>query len=211
MTQTGSAVLDDATLARIREAFASPDLTIGRGPGNATGGPGAGVRCTIAEINLILTGELTDGPHPCVSEVIRQWVIRVQDAMPAELRNAPEWRAAAAGIAGSAGTPADEWARRAVVLDWMWDALGDEAVLSAVPASARPAWDAMLRERSAEAAYAAYAGVGGAAYAAYAACATDAAYAAAAAAYAAAHAAAYAYWRRRNPAALLARLIETRG
>jgi len=222
-------VTDDIRAA-LAAALNSPDLTLVSGLGNADGGPASGERCTIAEINLVLTGKLSDDPHPCISEVIRQWVIRVQDRMPDSIRNSSAWRGASVGIAGSASTPGVEQARRQMVMDWMWERLADEAVLEAVPAGCRVAWDRMLSERTykassearrqlraADAAYAA------AAYAAADAAYADAAYAAADAAYAAAYAAAasaaaaaaaaadaaQAFWERSDPAALLTRLIET--
>lgn len=189
--------------------------------------------CSIAAINLALTGELTDEIPECMSLVIGKWIIRVQDAMPAEIRNSPEWKAL---LPLAAGTGREhEAGRRDAIMGWMWGAL--EGVQ---PAANRGgfgvAWAAMTREKTADAAavardaayaraaYAAAGRVGGAA--AYAADAADAAYdaadaaqerAAAAAAGAAraaadvawdAHAAWGAFWRRLDPAGLLKRLIE---
>lgn len=210
-------IIDQATRDRIAAAFDDATLTLVSGGG----------RCTIEEINFVLTGKLTDGPHPCISEVIRRWVIRTQDAMPHDMRNSHAWRDAAKGIAGSAATPAVEKRRRDLITDWMWSALADEAVVSALPAKVKPSWQAMLRQRTAAAAHitadTAYAAYADAAYAAASAAAhTDTVYIAHyfdAAASAAASAAAYvahaaaadtdaAYWRRRDPAALLVRLIE---
>lgn len=195
-------MLTDDKRNEIRAALLSPDLRIGTGMGTATI-PGKGTACTIAEINLVLTGRLTDEPHPCISDVIRRWVIRIQDAMPAEMRNAAPWREAAAGIAGSASTPEVEEARRDMLVRWMWDALADEAVIASLPESVEPAWNVMLREKTPAAAAAAVA-----AAAAANANADAAAYAAAAYANACSDADAAAYWTRRDPAALLARLIE---
>src|SRR5882757_7335057 len=75
--------------------------------------------CTIAAINLALTGRLTDELHPCVSPIVRAWVIKVQDAMPGEIRNGSQWRAAAEGIAGSAADESVERRRVSLLLDWM--------------------------------------------------------------------------------------------
>lgn len=186
----------------------------------------------MAEINLVLTGELDDGPHPCVSEVIRRWVIGVQDAMPDSVRNSAAWREAAIGIAGSVSTENVERARVDLLLTWMWEALADPSVLAAVPEGARPAWSAMLSLRTAEAATATRAAraparaaaraawVATAARAAWAATAATAARAASAAweawAAEAAEAAAWAaaaateraeFWERRDPAGMLAALI----
>jgi hypothetical protein len=216
--------ITDVQRARLAEAFASPSLRLGRGLG--TVGPvDFGERCTIAEINLVLTGTLSDDPHPCISEVIRRWVIRIQDAMPDEIRNSAAWRTSAPLIAGT-GTDDErvESKRRDAIVAWMWDRLADEAVLAALPDEVRPVWDRMLAERTpAAAAYAAHAAAAYAAHAADTAADTAAAYAAAHAADAAAddaadtaaHAAAAArdrqtYWRRADPAGLLARLVAIR-
>jgi hypothetical protein len=118
----------EAQRENLRTAFTDPALRLGAGVGSAYG-----ARCTIAEINLILTGKLHDGPHPCISEVVRRWTIRIQDAIPATIRNSPEWRTAAIGIAGSASTAEAEETRRAMLLAWMWERLGDEAVLASIP------------------------------------------------------------------------------
>ncbi len=182
--------LTDEQRAAIRAALTSPDLLLITGCGTAKT-PGTGQACTISEIVLTLTGKLDDGPHPFICDVIRRWVIRIQDAMPADIRNSVAWREAAIGIAGSAASPAVQRKRRDFLLNWMWDALGDGAVLAGIPEAARPAWDLMLSERTADAAYAADA----AAYAAYAAYAANAAYAA------------YAYWGRRALPSTLAALI----
>ena len=78
----------------IREYFATHTIPRGVGSENSA--------CTIAAINLQLTGKLSDELHPCMSPVIRRWVIRVQDSMPSAIRNSEQWKAAAVGIAGSA-------------------------------------------------------------------------------------------------------------
>lgn len=107
-------------------------------------------------------------------------------------------------------------------MEWMWDALGDEAALAAVPADARQAWGRMLVERTPAAAYAASNAVAYAIPAVRAAvdAAADAAEEAAGAAEEAddaAYAVRYAaeindsartsYWQRRDPAGLLAELL----
>lgn len=159
--------ITEAQRAALREALLSPDLTICSGIGDAVA-PGIGEACTIAEINLVLTGLLDDGPHPCMSEVIRWWVIRIQDALPTDIRNSAAWREAAVGIAGSAASESVERTRSNLILDWMWSALADDAVLAVVPAGpAREAWDRMLSERTISAANAASADAANAAMSAH--------------------------------------------
>lgn len=214
----------------IADLLARTSLCVGLGSGEKNGKITA---CSLAAINLALTGKLTDRIPDCMSLVIGRWIVRIQDRMPNEIRNSPEWRQL---LPLAAGTGRDhEGKRRDLILSWMWDRLGDEAVLKAVSASARTAWDAMTAERTSAAARrardsvrAAYADAyaAGAAYAAYAAAtaayasdaasdASDAAADAASAAYAAgAASAAYAayvdgndYWRRADPVGLLRALV----
>lgn len=159
-------------------------VTLGHGIGTEAG------PCTVAAVNLALTGTLTDKCPDCVCPVLHAWVIPVQDAMPLDTLNSPEWLALVPLLAGSVSTPEVEQARVDRIMEWMWDRLGDEAVLDSVPEVVRPAWDRMLTERTAEAAEAA----------------GDAAEAAGDAAWAA-EAAGAEYWSRANPAGLLAELL----
>jgi hypothetical protein len=74
--------------------------------------------CSIAAINLALSGELTDDIPPCMSKVIGKWIIGVQDAMPADMRNSGRWKSL---LPLAAGTGRDkEKERLAIILDWMW-------------------------------------------------------------------------------------------
>lgn len=163
--------------AAIRDTLATmPELAVGVGTAEKA--------CSVAALNLALTGTLTDTVPDCMSRVVGRWIISVQDRMPATIRDSAAWREL---LVLAAGTGREhEGARRALVLSWMWDAL---ALVQPRADAERygEAWATMLRERTAASAYAA------ADAAAYAASAVDADYAAASpAAYAAASAAAYA-------------------
>lgn len=140
-------MITEDTRASLRAALLDETIHLGMGVGTLDD-----ERCTMAAINLVLTGVLDDGGHPCVSEAIRYWVIRIQDVIPDWIRNGVAWRTAAVGIAGSAAPPDVELARVQMLLTWMWDRLADPAVLAGVPVGIRPAWDVMLRERTAAAA-----------------------------------------------------------
>ena len=111
------------------------------------GSVGDGTACTTSAINLALTGELTDSDRSeCMCPVVRSWVIRIQDAMPEEIRNSDEWRALIPIIAGSRSTPSVEDSRRDVVLDWMWECLA--SIRDHLPKVVLPAWDRMLADRT---------------------------------------------------------------
>ena len=168
--------------------------------------------CSIAAINLALTGELTDDIPPCMSEVIGRWIIHVQDAMPAEMRNSEEWKRL---LPLAAGTGRDyEQERLAIIMEWLWEVL--PAVQPVADANGfGNEWRVMLRDRTAAAAAAARAAAdaAAAAWADAARAAADAAWAAAwaaadaDAARAAADAARAVAWQQINPCGLLQRLI----
>ena len=190
--------------------------------------------CSIAAINLALTGRLTDDIPECMSEVIGSWIIRIQDRMPDNMRNGPEWKNL---LPLAAGTGREhEQQRLALIMDWLWcqvlptlQPLADEhgfgtqwqtmcvektQIAAADAAAADAAYAAAAYADAAYADAAAYAAAD-AAYAAYAAAAyadaayaDAAAYAAADAARAAARAARADFWTRVNPPALLKQLIE---
>jgi len=173
--------------------------------------------CSIAAINLALTGELTDRIPDCMSEVIGRWIIQIQDRMPKSIRNSAEWKRL---LPLAAGTSRDkEQQRLALIMDWMWRTLS--LVQPVADANGfGTEWAAMLREKTRAAAAAAYtaSAAHAAAYTASAAAASAAhaaahaaAYTATAAAYVAANAAAVAAtvaaWQAINPCGLLQELI----
>jgi hypothetical protein len=170
--------------------------------------------CSIAAINLAMTGELTDRVPACMSAMIGKWIIGVQDSMPDAMRNSQEWRELLPLAAGTGRKHEEK--RGSILLDWMWDVVLPELQSIADDGGYGEEWKNMTTKktaaraaraaRAASAADAAYA-----ASAASAASAADAAYAASAASAAdaarAAYAASAAYWSRVDPVSLLARLI----
>ncbi|HTN59057.1 MAG TPA: hypothetical protein VL043_12380, partial [Protaetiibacter sp.] len=106
--------------------------------------------CSIAAINLALTGELTDEIPECMSPTIGRWIIRVQDAMPDDIRNSAEWRSL---LPRAAGTGRDlEEQRRAIILDWMWGTVLPSLQDLADEHGFGLEWRMMTTERTAEAA-----------------------------------------------------------
>lgn len=76
--------------------------------------------CSVAAINLALSGELKDEIPDCMSPILGRWIIRVQDAMPDAMRNSLEWRVLLPLAAGS-GRDADlEKRRKELIFTWMW-------------------------------------------------------------------------------------------
>ena len=110
--------------------------------------------CSIASINLALTGKLTDKIPDCMSEVIGRWIIRIQDAMPDEMRNSDKWRSL---LPLAAGTGRDlEQERLAIIMDWLWVTVLPQLQPLADERGFGEAWRTMTEQRTPAAAYAAY-------------------------------------------------------
>ena len=104
--------------------------------------------CSIAAINLALTGKLADDIPECMSLVIGRWIITTQDAMPASMRNSAEWRALLPLAAGTGRDPAREQARLAVLLGWMWGVVLPRVQPAADAGGYGDAWHRMCVERT---------------------------------------------------------------
>ena len=185
--------------------------------------------CSIAAINLAINGELKDNIPPCMSSVLGRATIRLQDAMPDEMRNSFRYKRLLPDMVGTGRDNESE--RLAVLIDWMWSTvlpqlqpLADKKGFGAewrdmcrlktretAANAANAAADAAARAANADAnanANAADAAANANAAAAYAAAANAnaAAYAAADAAYAAADAAADTFWKTVDPIGVLERM-----
>jgi hypothetical protein len=67
--------------------------------------------CSIAAINLALTGSLVDQTPACMNRHLASWIINVQDNMRETERNALRWRILLPDAAGTAGTDDLEMAK----------------------------------------------------------------------------------------------------
>jgi hypothetical protein len=74
--------------------------------------------CSIAAINLALSGTLADDIPDCMSDVLGKATIRLQDAMPGEMRNSERYKALLPEMAGTGREHEQE--RRTIIMDWMW-------------------------------------------------------------------------------------------
>ena len=202
--------------ARLRDYLASHELVAGIGTEESA--------CSVAAINLALTGKVTDTIPKCMSKVIGQWMIVVQDAMPSEMRNSSGWKCLLPMAAGTGRDREEE--RLALIMDWMWGTVLPDLQSVADQGGFGAEWRTMCVEKSPKAArdaawaaaWAAGDAARDAAWAAWAArdaawaawAARDAARAAGAArdaARAARDAARDAAWERYDPVGLLARLV----
>jgi hypothetical protein len=109
--------------------------------------------CSIAAINLALTGELHDGIPACMSEVIGHWIISIQDAIPAYIRNSRQWKSLLPLAAGTGRKKEKE--RLELLLDWMWNSVLPRAQAEADIFCFGGPWRVMLNEKNADAAIAA--------------------------------------------------------
>ena len=154
--------------------------------------------CSVASINLELTGELTGDIPDCMSEVVGNWIETIQDAMPDSIRNSEEWKLL---LPFAAGTGRGHEAKRSLIIQkWMWETVLPYLQPQADEGGYGNAWRAMTTERTESAAEAA----SRSASASWAA----AEVAAARSARASAGAAWSAVWKHFDPCNLLARLIE---
>jgi hypothetical protein len=174
--------------------------------------------CSIAAINLAISGILTDRIPDCMSDVLGKATIRLQDAMPEKMRNSLRYKALLPEMAGTGRKHEQE--RLAILLDWMWSVVLPQLQPLADKHGFGTEWQTMCNlntdaaadaaAAAADAASAAYA-ADAAIYAAGAYASTDADYAADAAAGAAsaAYAAgAYAadFWETVDPIGVLERM-----
>ncbi len=178
--------------ARLRDYLASHEVAEGIGTEESA--------CSVAAINLALTAELTDTIPMCMSKVIGQWMMIVQDEMPSEMRNSSGWKRLLPMAAGTGREREEE--RLALVMDWMWGTVLPDLQSVADQGGFGAEWRTMCVEKSPEAALAAAAFAAGTA--ARDAAGTAAMAAAGGAAFADAFAAA---WERYDPVGLLARLV----
>ena len=103
--------------------------------------------CSIAAINLALTGELTDDIPECMSKVIGRWIIVTQDAMPDVLRNSAEWKRLLPLAAGTGRTHEPE--RLALILSHMWTVALPLVQPVADAQGFGAAWNTMLTKKTA--------------------------------------------------------------
>ena len=100
----------EQTRSKIAEIVNQMHLTQGLGDADNA--------CSFAAVNLALSGELTDKCPDCASDVLWEWGIVTQDAMPDDLRNSQRWKDLMPLVAGTG--KAHEKERFKIILDHMW-------------------------------------------------------------------------------------------
>ena len=102
--------------------------------------------CSIQAINIALRGTPSTVVPQCMSEVLGNFIMTIQDAIPNELLNGPEWKRM---LPQAAGTQRDlERERSQAITDWMWNkVLPQVAPVLETPEFRKP-WDRMLKSRT---------------------------------------------------------------
>ena len=142
--------------ARLRDYLASHELVDGIGTEESM--------CSIAAINLALTGMVTDTIPKCMSKIIGQWMMAIQDVMPGKIRNSSGWKCLLPMAAGTGREREEE--RLALIMDWMWGTVLPDVQSVADQGGFGAEWRTMCMEKSPDAAWAARAAAGDAARAA---------------------------------------------
>jgi len=155
--------------------------------------------CTMAAINLAMSGKLTAKIPDCMSEVLGKAAIGLQDAMPDKMRNSARYKRLIPNMPGTGR--AQEQERLAILMDWMWGVVLPQIQPIADEHGFGAEWQSMCREKTAAAVYAATHAVYAATHAAWAAARAAAAVEAARAAVGAARAADDAAWAAADAAA----------
>jgi len=109
--------------------------------------------CSIAAINLAINGELKDNIPPCMSSVLGRATIRLQDAMPDEMRNSDRYKTLLPNMAGTGRDNEPE--RLGFLMDWMWSTVLPQLQPLADEKGFGAEWSDMCRLKTDEAANAA--------------------------------------------------------
>lgn len=103
--------------------------------------------CSIAAINLALSGRLTDEIPECMSSIIGMWIIEIQDAMPDHIRNSAQWKELLPLAAGTKATDEVEKKRLDALFEWFFS-LMPEANEVADHHGFREDWDKLVQNKN---------------------------------------------------------------
>jgi hypothetical protein len=106
--------------------------------------------CSIAAINLAISGRVTDEIPDCMSNVLGRAAIVLQDAMPSEMRNSLRYKTLLPEMAGTGREHERE--RLAILMNWMWDVVLPQLQPLADKHGFGDAWKNMCQLKTADAA-----------------------------------------------------------
>jgi len=125
---------------KVREFLATRTISSGMGSRESA--------CSIASINLALTGTLTDKVPPLSSPVACAWVRIIQDHIPHDMRNSSSWKDELLPQLATCGRKeADEQRRIDLIFAWMWTVLAKLQPL-ANRRGFGAEWRTMVREKT---------------------------------------------------------------
>jgi len=139
-------IIADEQMAKLKEEFEQTPLTQGLDSETKQ-------LCTVALINWTLTGKLTDqDPLDCMSPVLREYVISVQDLLPLVMLDPNDdhgqrWRMVAPLLAGSVNDELEQ-RRCEAIIDWMWAGLTNHTFGPTLSGPSLSLWEKMLEQRS---------------------------------------------------------------
>ena len=107
--------------------------------------------CTLAAINLAMSGELTEKIPVCMSRVLGSAAVGLQDAMPDEMRNSLRYKSLIPDMPGTGR--AQEQERLSVLLDWLWSVVLPQLQSIAEKGGFGDEWRTMCQDRTADAAH----------------------------------------------------------
>jgi len=102
--------------------------------------------CSIAAINLALNGTLKDDVPECMSEAIGEWIIRIQDQFPNNLRNSMEWKSLLPLAAGTGREKETE--RLNLIRKWIWETVLPPLNPAVSNLKLFPKWESMLDKKN---------------------------------------------------------------
>jgi len=79
--------------------------------------------CSIVAINLAVTGTHTDVTPDYMSNVIGEFIVRMQDEMPGRMRNTKKWKAFLPLAAGTGRDKEKEKKRLTLIVAFVWELL----------------------------------------------------------------------------------------
>jgi hypothetical protein len=107
--------------------------------------------CSIAAINLAVSGTLTDKIPDCMSRVLGIATISLQDAMPDEMRNSLRYKALLPNMAGTGRKHEQELLD--ILKDWLWSVVLPQLQPLADKNGFGSEWQTMCKLKTARAAY----------------------------------------------------------
>ena len=115
---------------------------------------GPDTTCSIGAINLALTGTIDDRIPDCMSSIIGNWILIIQDKMPDYIRNSKGWKKGLIKVINTGKRPADEIRRMDLLLNNLLTKVLPTVQPIADQGGYGPEWLQMCDKRTPWAAYA---------------------------------------------------------